>query len=87
MYFTVTDNQAIENIADLKLHFGAKKPSKTVKSHGDWVITWRIAFKATQSVFPHCETELEECNDYIMTYFASVNPGSHWKVLNLDKAI
>ena len=84
MYSTVTDNQPIENIGDLKLHFGAKKPSKTVKSHGDWVIAWRIAFKA---VFPHCEAEMEVYNNYIMSYFVSVNTGSHWKVLNLDKAI
>jgi hypothetical protein len=87
MYSTVTDNRAIENIGDLELHFGANKPSKTVETHGDWVIAWRIAFKATRFVFPHREAELEEYNDYITSYFASVHPGSHWKVLNLDKAI
>ena len=47
MYSTVMDNRAIENIGDLKLHFGATKPAKTVETHGDWVITWRITFEAT----------------------------------------
>jgi len=87
MYSTVTDNRAIENIGDLELHFGATKPAKTVETHGDWVIAWRIVFKATRFVFPHRETELEEYNDYITSYFASIHPTSHSKVLNLDKAI
>jgi hypothetical protein len=87
MYSTVTDNRAIENIGDLELHFGAAKPAKTVETHGDWVIAWRIVFKATRFVFPHRETELGEYNDYITLYFASIHLTSHSKVLNLDKAI
>jgi hypothetical protein len=47
MYSTITDNRAIENIGDLELHFGATKPAKMVETHGDWVIAWRITFKAT----------------------------------------
>jgi len=87
LYSTVTDNRAIENIGDLELHFGATKPAKTVETHGDWVIAWRIAFKATRFIFPHRETELEEYNDYITSYFASILPSTHSKVLNLDRAI
>jgi hypothetical protein len=87
MYSTVTDNRAIENIGDLELHFRAAKPAKAVETHGDWVIAWRIAFKATRFIFPHREPELEEYNDYITSYFVSIYPGAHWKVLNLDKAI
>jgi len=45
MYSTIMDNRAIENIGDLKLHFGATKPPKTMQTHGDWVIAWRITFK------------------------------------------
>jgi hypothetical protein len=87
MYSTVTDNRAIENIGDLELHFGASKPAKTVETHGDWVIAWRIAFRATQFIFPHRANELEEYNDYITSYFASIHPSAHSKVLNLDRAI
>ena len=76
MYSTVMDNRAIENIGDLELHFCANKPSKTVETHGDWVIAWRITFKVTHFVFPHHEAELEEYNDYITSYFVSVHPGS-----------
>ncbi|KIM71960.1 hypothetical protein PILCRDRAFT_93647 [Piloderma croceum F 1598] len=50
MYSTVHDNRTIENIGDLKLHFGAAKPANTVETHRDWVIAWRIVFKATQFV-------------------------------------
>jgi hypothetical protein len=87
MYSTITDNRAIENIGDLELHFGAAKPAKTVETHGDWVVAWRIVFKATRFIFPHRETELEEYNDYITSYFASMHPSAHSKVLNLDRAI
>jgi hypothetical protein len=87
MYSTIMDNRAIENIGDLELHFGAAKPAKAVKTHGDWVIAWRIAFKATRFIFPHHKSKLEEYNDYVTSYFMSIYPSAHWKVLNLDKAI
>jgi len=48
---------------------------------------WRTVFKATRLIFLHHETELEEYNNYITSYFASIQPSTHWKVLNLDKAI
>jgi len=87
MYSTVTDNRAIENIGNLELHFGAAKPAKTVETHGDWVIAWRSVFKATKFIFLHCEAELDEYNDYITSYFASIHPSAHPRVLNLDRAI
>jgi len=87
MYSTVTDNRAIENIGNLELHFGAAKPAKTVETHGDWVIAWRSVFKATKFIFPHCEAELDEYNDYITSYFASIHPSAHLRVLNLNRAI
>ena len=87
MYSTVTDNRAIENIGDLELHFGAAKPTKTVETHGDWVIAWRSVFKATKFIFPHHEAELDEYNDYITSYFASIHLSAHPRVLNLDRAI
>jgi len=87
MYSTITDNRAIKNIGDLELHFGATKPAKTVETDGDWVIAWRITFKAVQFIFPHCAIELKEYNDYITSYFASIHPSAHSKVLNLDRAI
>ena len=87
MYSTIMDNRAIENIGDLELHFGATKPAKTMETHRDWVIAWRITFKATCFVFPHHATELEDYKDYITSYFASIHPSTHSKVLNLNRAI
>jgi nucleoid DNA-binding protein len=87
MYSTITDNRAIKNIGNLKLHFGATKPAKTVETHGDWVIAWRSVFKATKFIFPHCEAELNEYHDYITSYFASIHSSAHPRVLNLNRAI
>jgi hypothetical protein len=87
MYSTATDSRTIENLGELELHFGAAKPAKSVESHGDWVIAWRIAFRATKFIFPHREKELEEYTEYISSYFASLHSSAHWKVFELDKAI
>jgi hypothetical protein len=35
VYSTVTDNRAIKNISNLKLHFRAVKPAKTIETHRD----------------------------------------------------
>ena len=87
MYLTVMDNRAIENIRDLELHFGTTKPAQTVETHGDWVIAWRITFKATHFIFPHRETKLKEYNNSITSYFTSIHPSTHLKILNIDRAI
>jgi hypothetical protein len=87
MFSTATDSRTIENLGELELHFGAAKPAKSVNTHGDWIIAWRIAFRATKFIFPHRENELDEYTEYISSYFASVQPSAHWKVFNLDKAI
>jgi hypothetical protein len=73
MYSTDNDNRAVENIGDLELHFGAAKPSKAVETHGDWVIAWKIIFRATRFIFLHREAELDDYNDYITSYFASIH--------------
>ena len=87
MYSTSTDNRTIENLGEFELHFGADKPAKSVETHGDWVIAWRIAYRATKFIFPHREKELEEYTEYISSYFASLHPTAHWKIFELDKAI
>ena len=87
MYSTSTDNRMIENLGEFELHFGADKLAKLVETHGDWVIAWRIAYRATKFIFPHCEKELEEYTEYISSYFASLHPSTHWKISELNKAI
>ena len=87
MYSTATDTRTIENLGELELHFGAAKPAKSVETHRDWVIAWRIAFRAIKFIFLHRERELKEYTEYIFSYFASLHPSAHWKVFELDKAI
>ena len=82
-----TDSRTIENLRELKLHFGANKPAKSVETHRDWVIAWRIAFRTTKFIFPHQEKKLEEYTEYISSYFPSLHSTAHWKVFKLDKAI
>ena len=82
MYSTASDNKTIENLGDLELHFGVTKPAKSVETHGDWVIAWRIALTATKFIFPHRARELKEYSNYISSYFASVQLAGHSKIFN-----
>ena len=86
MSSTATNSKTIENLSELKLQFGANKLTKSVKTHGDWVIAWRITFRATKFIFPHHEKELKEYTKYISSYFAFLHSSTHWKVFELDKA-
>jgi hypothetical protein len=82
MYSTASDNKAIDNLGDLKLCFRVAKPAKSVETHGDWVITWRITLTATKFIFPHRARELKEYSNYISSYFASVQLAGHSKIFN-----
>jgi hypothetical protein len=77
MYSTATDSRTIENLSELKPYFGATKPAKSVESHRDWVIAWRIASHAIKFIFPHQEKELKEYTEYISSYFASLHLSAH----------
>ncbi|KAF8239209.1 hypothetical protein L208DRAFT_1203687, partial [Tricholoma matsutake] len=44
---------------NLELLHGSSVPAKTVKTHGDWVITWEALVDATQFVFKHHKLELQ----------------------------
>jgi hypothetical protein len=71
----------------IELWYGVTKPSKTVRSSGDWVIAWSYASKAIQFAFPHRAHELIAYQEYILSHFAAVLPQHHGMVIELDKAI
>ena len=83
----LTASRTIENLREIKLHFRADKPAKSVETHRDWVIAWGIAFWATKFIFPYWEKELKEYTKYVSSYFTSLHSSAHWKVFKLDKAI
>src|SRR5882762_5346423 len=65
VYSTTTESRTIEGIDKLELYFGVMKLAKSIEIHGDWVITWRITFRATKFIFLHWEKELKDYTEYI----------------------
>ena len=49
----VTDNCAIETVGNFKLQFSHAKPTKLVKSHGDWLIMFSTFQWEMQFICPH----------------------------------
>jgi hypothetical protein len=81
------DNRDIELIGGMEVKFGVAKPSKTIKTSGEWFIAWGTYTKAMAFVFPHRRGELEEYGQRILGLFSATAPGNHSTIINLDKGI
>ncbi|KIJ24419.1 hypothetical protein M422DRAFT_274810 [Sphaerobolus stellatus SS14] len=63
------------------------KPSKTIKSHSDWIIAFQSAKAAILFVYPGRKEEFEAYETFMAGQFAAVRPEEHHRVIALDKAI
>ena len=86
LFSTLSDNKITTSIGDFDLSVGSSKPSKVIQTHGDWTIAWNAASLAILCAFPHRANELRQYSEYVLQFFGAF-PASHWKVINLDKAI
>jgi hypothetical protein len=81
------DNRDVELVGGMEFKFGVAKPSKHVKSSGDWFIAWGAYSKAVAFVFPHRKEELDVYAQRILGLFAATAPSNHNAIINLDKGI
>ena len=51
-FSTIADDKTSASVEGFELTFGGSKPSKTVQTHGDWVIAWNATSIATCHVYP-----------------------------------
>jgi hypothetical protein len=86
LFSTLTNDKITTSIGDFDLSVSGSKPSKTIQSHGDWTIAWNTSSSVTVCAFPHWAHELQQYSEYIIQFFGAF-PHSHWKVINLDKAV
>jgi len=86
-YATHDESQTIEHIGDIELRHGTSKPAKSVQTSSDWTFAWGRASSTVQFVFPHRATELARYTEYIGGLFGSKRVESHWRVIDMDKAI
>jgi hypothetical protein len=76
-----------EWIRDLEIGFGTAAPTKSVKTHGDWVSAWQPTVEATGYMFPHRESKLRAYGKHILQLFAASPVELHPNIINYDKAV
>lgn len=82
----VTDNT--ERIGTLEFRVGgSSEPTKTVRTHGEWIIAWNAAVQGTIFCFPHRAAELRSYGESITRMFMALAPSSHPRIFNYDKAV
>ena len=92
-YYSLESNHKLtETIGNVNITLsaggGAGKPSKSVKTHGEWAITFAAAKWAILYIYSHWAKELARYEEYIIGLFTVVWPATlHSWVLDLDKAI
>ena len=82
---TIAHEQHItEQVGGIQVSTGSRKPSKTVKTHGDWVIAWNNASEVIVHLFEHCHGELNKYTKCINQLFATYPVDQHWHVIQFD---
>ncbi|KAF8233950.1 hypothetical protein L208DRAFT_1264578, partial [Tricholoma matsutake] len=66
------EQESIELGKHVKLLHSSLAPAKTVKTHGNWVITWEALVEVTLFIFKHCQQELSLYSKHIQQFFASL---------------
>ena len=70
-----------------QLSIQVPKQSKTITSHGDWVIAFGKTIEAISYALPGRNSEYVAYQPYMSGLFASLTPSFHSRVIDLDKAI
>ncbi|KAI0784798.1 hypothetical protein C8Q75DRAFT_723822, partial [Abortiporus biennis] len=73
-------------IRELKLSSSQTKPTRHIKSHGEWVLVWFKYQSAVSFAFPHRLQELQDYFTHINSNFSAL-PDASYKVVNYDRAI
>ena len=87
-YSTSHEEKRTEHIGDLEFFIsGHSKPTKAVKTHGNWVSAWDQTVEATLFVFEHRGMELREYRHHITQLFTSLNAPLHSRIIQYDRAM
>jgi hypothetical protein len=87
--YTISHNvsEIVELGKSVELLHGSSAPAKTVKTHGDWVITWDCLVEAILFVFKHRKSKLQAYGKHIQRFFASLPSQFHNQVISYDRAV
>jgi hypothetical protein len=53
LFSTLVDDKVTTSVGDFDLSVGGGKPSKIIRSHGDWTIAWNATSSAILCAFPY----------------------------------
>lgn len=81
------DDRRTEKLGTVEVIIGGPQLTKTITTHGNWIIAWDQAVEATVYVFPHRAGELKAHGRYITQLFSGMPEQAHDRVIALDKAM
>ncbi|KAF8801435.1 hypothetical protein BYT27DRAFT_7226801 [Phlegmacium glaucopus] len=82
-----SNKESVELGKNIEVLHSPSTPARTVKTHGDWVITWDALAEATCFIFSHRKHELQLYSKHIQRYFTSLPAQYHSRVINYDRAV
>ncbi|KAF8583625.1 hypothetical protein K439DRAFT_1348218, partial [Ramaria rubella] len=91
-YMLKADYKHTQSIGDVDITLNSAGPTskaaRAIVTHGKWAITFRIAERAILFAYLHRADELFEYKEFIIGHFTAMDDiATHYKVINLDKAI
>lgn len=86
-YTTEVEPKQTRELGDLfQLSVKGPKQSRTVRSHGEWVIAFGKTIQATAFALPQRYAEYLAWQTYMSGLFASIQPSFHLRVIEFDRA-
>lgn len=81
------DHRDTYTFGELEFTGSSTKPSREIRTHGDWITTFQTYRKAVLFAYPHRGQELDNYFEYISRQFAVVHPSQIARVINFDRAV
>lgn len=81
------DHRDTYTFGEFEFTGSSTKPTREIRTHGDWITTFQTYRKAVLFAYPHRDRELEYYFEYISRQFAVVHPSQISRVINFDKAV
>jgi hypothetical protein len=91
-YALSSDYRHTQTIRDIDISLNSSsssaKPSRSVQTHGEWVIVFARLKGAILFAYPHWASELREYEHFVIGQFATFSDvWQHFRIINLDRAI
>ena len=87
-YSTEVDSKQTQDIGEVfQLSVKLPRQTKTVRTHGEWVIAFGKTIQAVSYVLPSRREEYLAWEGYVSQLFAAVQPTHHERVIEFDRAV